>query len=645
MRKKIFLAVILMASITQTAFGEMQKTNRVILFVIDGLHWQAPEKLNLQNFNQLKTQGAYIQKACMILPYHPLTGDWAKIHNSSMPNPVMLTGSLFITPEHKLIQEMFPRESLTAHCTNSNAYISVGRNFNISFIDDTTDDKPIEFAIEAFKKYDIQYMRIHLQDTGTGGWQCSTQKEPVAWNKNIWAEGSPYIKNALKADELLGLFVKELKSMGKWDDTLLIVTADHGQAKTGWHPTLDEDSQYTPLLFVGPSIAKNKQIDYAEHIDIIPTICSIMNIQKPVKIGSGRVLKEISSNNQNDEKHTHFTQIINNQLISFEQLKSKMILSAQSDPYLENVVLVAERDFYSLDRFTDWHNAGSLENLIKQNKGILENMQTELSKSSAKNFVKTGSQTFTTFYDVNQPAFENSLIAFRCYAQGWGLDMFGKTEAGKKLTLKNFMKLQEPIVNDIHSLNDIGMDIFHIGQTAGLGRISIIYKNKEYIPAIEDTKWEMISNNGSFSIIIATAPIKINDQTLAVQRTFTIYDEDRLLDDKIQIIGSEKIIANIQIAIGLTMFAEKNTYLDEKTGSFISYGTGTENGVKEIGLALKFNPKNYIRLNKSEDSAYVILEPDKKNNIAEIHQKLTYYWNLDHTIKTKSQMIDYLDKI
>ncbi len=55
-------------------------------------------------------------------------------------------------------------------------------------------------------------------------------------------------------------------------------------------------------------------------------------------------------------------------------------------------------------------------------------------------------------------AFENEYMGFRIYADGWPLDFFGKTKAGHGLRLKNFFKLEEPIIEDYHTLSKWGIE-------------------------------------------------------------------------------------------------------------------------------------------------------------------------------------------
>jgi hypothetical protein len=652
MKARIFLLLCLLVLVAPFASAkEKDKPARAIIFIIDGMHWQAPEKIGIDNFNALRLQGTYIQKCCLLMPYHPLGGDWGKIHNSSLPNPVMLAGSLAITPGHKMIQEMFPGGQITAHSTNSGAYVTVGRGCEISHIRNTQDEKAIDFAIEAFKKYPIKYMRIHLQDTGTGGWNCSTQKDDVPWKHNIWGDGSPYVKNFLNADELLGRFVNELKKIGKWDNTLLIVTADHGQAVTGWHPTLEKDSWYVPLLFVGPGVAKGRQFTYAEQIDIIPTICDFMNLSKPVEKFSGKALNIIKEDTdpQTCPPDKKYTQKINNQLLRYAKLKSEMILAAGDDPYLENVVLISDRKFYHLDRFTEWTRAGStLQDLINANQRLLDNMSQELTASKASDAVSYGQGTFALPTEPGQIAFENPHIAFRAYSSDFALDVFGKTAKGRKLTLKNFYKLEEPAVQNYHSLSDIGMDILHVGKTPGLGGVGVVYKNKLLKPQakLAQNGWKIITYDPANCVVKIAAPIEINNKAITVQRTLKLDNSSRFLKDKVELFGDEKILKHSKIAVGVRTFQENKSEINKKQGYIATWGRDNESqnvcDVEWIALAVKFDPEIMVATVNRDGGIYAVLQPELKDGSAIVNTKLTAGWHADHTLNNLESLKEML---
>jgi hypothetical protein len=363
--------------------GVPQRPKRAVLLLIDGLHAQAPDRLNLANFKRLAAEGTWFRRAHLVLPYHPTTGDWAAIHNSSMPNPIMLAGTLFIRPKQRLLQDCFYPEQLTAQVANCTDYSSINRSNSFSMLADTTDAAALEHALDLLTRYDIRFMRIHLQQTGLAGWQCHRTTQDVPWRRNIWAEGSPYVAAARNADRLLGHFCERLEQMQKKDDTLLVLTADHGNAPTGGHPPMCEDGWITPLVFIGPGIARKRVLDYAEHIDIAPTICHLMHVEPPNQDGaSGRVLRQIlASERPSAEKPPERVRELNVLLSRYAVIQARLLLAARENPALETEANLAERKFFGLHRVTEWPQAGSLDHLIAVNREVLLSLEASLDEA------------------------------------------------------------------------------------------------------------------------------------------------------------------------------------------------------------------------------------------------------------------------
>ncbi|MBS1661278.1 MAG: hypothetical protein JST68_09535 [Bacteroidetes bacterium] len=105
---------------------------RVIVFLIDGLHWKAPERLSMPVFNSLIPEGTYIAQSTMILPHHPTVGEYGQLHSSSFPNPVLQAGTLFLGPNTKMLQEAFPSGDNSLFIANTKAYLSVSRGVTIN---------------------------------------------------------------------------------------------------------------------------------------------------------------------------------------------------------------------------------------------------------------------------------------------------------------------------------------------------------------------------------------------------------------------------------------------------------------------------------------------------------------------------------
>ena len=359
---------------------------RVILFTIDGLHWEAPQKLNMPVFNSLIQEGTYIQKSYMIIPHHPTVGEYSVYNSCSFPNPMLHEGTIFIDSQNKMVQESVSTKFQTAFVVNTSAYRSVARGFTTTIMDSyLSDSEVVDNAIELLKNQDVHFMRIHLQSPGSMGEAVALHSSDKSYNNNIWGKDSPYVSAIENADKYLGKFISFLKSSDKWSNTVLIVTSDHGQSNNGWHPMLDEDSWKTPIVFTGKEIAKNQVLPYFEHIDIAPTILWFLNIDNQTKNksgGEGSVIKKIKDGYKNSEYvHPQYIKTINEQIREYSILDAKLVIKASNDNYIANILASLENEnltpepFYHQDRILSWHKAGSIDNLIKANEVILSQMR------------------------------------------------------------------------------------------------------------------------------------------------------------------------------------------------------------------------------------------------------------------------------
>jgi acyl dehydratase len=375
----LFLLVMSCSFLTEAQNG----VKRVILFTIDGLHWDAPAKLKMPVFNQLIKEGTYIKQSYVIIPHHPKVGSYSTFNSCSFPNPVLHEGTIFLKPENKLIQEVFSPKEQTAFVVNSCAYKSIGKDFSTLIMDETlTDDQVLSYAIEILKDQHPVFMRIHLQTPGDKGYEVSQSLADKPYCRNIFYPQSPYVKAVEHADELLGQFVAYLKKTGLWERTVLIVSSDHGQSRIGWHPLFDEDSWRTPLVFIGQGIAKGRQLSYFEHTDLAPTIAELLGKEKPnTDGGSGKFVKAILENEEVSDYHpTENLKRINEQIKAYNFLRAQMVIASRKDSYFSNVVALLENEsyiepFYTQDRIVDWYKAGTTAHLIEINENVLKQMR------------------------------------------------------------------------------------------------------------------------------------------------------------------------------------------------------------------------------------------------------------------------------
>ncbi len=270
---------------------------RTILFVIDALAAGAPERIPLENIQRLKNRGCYYPAVRLPLPDHP-PPDENYPYTCSIPNPVMMTGTVFLRPNREMVQEIF-RGQKTAFITNCLAYDSISRGYSVYRAleqKDGWDDAPvIALAEEVIEKENPVFLRLHLQATGVAGLACADRENQAApWYRDLWHPRSPYVETVKKADRLLGELVGWLETTGRMKNTVIIVVGDHGQAAGGGHPPYAEESSVTPMLIFGRGIGKDRTFDYAELIDIAPTIARLHGLPAP-KDSIGRILEEVGS--------------------------------------------------------------------------------------------------------------------------------------------------------------------------------------------------------------------------------------------------------------------------------------------------------------------------------------------------------------
>src|ERR1041385_4010065 len=75
------------------------RAEHAIILLIDGLSFKAPDRLGMKNLKALAASGTYYEKSYNIVPAHPKSGEWAQYHTSSIPNPVILAGTLLLRPD------------------------------------------------------------------------------------------------------------------------------------------------------------------------------------------------------------------------------------------------------------------------------------------------------------------------------------------------------------------------------------------------------------------------------------------------------------------------------------------------------------------------------------------------------------------
>jgi arylsulfatase A-like enzyme len=154
----------------------------------------------------------------------------------------------------------------------------------VDFFDPHEPWDPPEYLV---RRYDPDY-------TGTPMLHCNygpSSDYTPAELKNLWAH---YAAESELVDRYIGRILQKMDDLQLWDDTIVVVTSDHGTSlgehqrtgKSNIHPT---DPRYWPIypeigrapfIVAGGDVPRGKSLDLiAQPIDILPTLADLAGIQ------------------------------------------------------------------------------------------------------------------------------------------------------------------------------------------------------------------------------------------------------------------------------------------------------------------------------------------------------------------------------
>lgn len=340
--------------------------------------------MELPYLDAMVSDGAVVEKMYLPPAAHPHTGVYARLHTCSIPNPIMMAGTVFINEQTGYLAESFFPERITAFSVNSLAYQSINRHYHFSYQKNGPDSDAVTWALQFMEEGKPAFSRVHLQNPGGAGSQSLWTNEDVSWRRNIWDAESPYRDAVARADSLVGLFLNGLENLGLLEKTVVIVLGDHGQNDSGWHPLQFVDSSITTAVLYGAGIKKGAVIPYAEIIDIVPTICTLMDA-KPPETSQGRIIVEVLNGHEGTVSPRKT--LIRDMLEQFVEYRQKiaearhLLESIQTGEEAALFTLLnrsVERNFYDIHSFTEWSRFNTLDELLENNREVMKTLDSLL---------------------------------------------------------------------------------------------------------------------------------------------------------------------------------------------------------------------------------------------------------------------------
>ena len=188
---------------------------------------------------------------------------------------------------------------------------------------------------------------------------------------------------------------------------------------------------------------------------------------------------------------------------------------------------------------------------------------------------------------------ESNIGAYRTYSGHF--DFFGKKtyHHGKRKDFYIF-PVSQSTTGDYHHEQICGIDALHVGDTAGIGGLTLYVKDKAYPVYGKDrarfTKRQIVAGP-----VRAVVEVKANDiipdkPDLAVKLTCIIYDQHQESEIRAEIINGT---SDMTLAPGLVKLLYENSYISNEEGIIATWGHQEDKLlIGDIGIGLIVNPDN-----------------------------------------------------
>jgi hypothetical protein len=245
-------------------------------------------------------------------------------------------------------------------------------------------------------------------------------------------------------------------------------------------------------------------------------------------------------------------------------------------------------------------------------------------------------------------SFENNLMAFRievgpdAKTAGLAIDVFGKTQRGRGVNLQQIYATP-----DYHSMSDWGMDILKVGEGPGLGGIYLVRGNESGRTMAEETEFEILERGPVQTVVRATAPVQMSDRTFTLVRTMTLTADDRSIDDVVEVRGEASEVKDVMVAVGLRDLPDEQRVERPESGYAFVHGTGTEGGVKIVGLGAAFDSRQFIAMHDLPEGMgrVYLLKPEPFSEGVRSRHRLAAFWEHDSQITTPQQFEQELHRL
>lgn len=281
--KKILMGVILSLAVCLTSQAQSKKIRHVVLIGCDGFGAYALPEAKMPNLKALMRNGSWTDKARCVLPSSSAV-NWASLLMGAGPTEHGYTEWDSKVPEIPSATQtaygMFPTifsvirdQKKDAKTAVVYSWGGIGSLFekqavNIVVNGNDKDDFCADTTAAIIKKEKPYFTFVHFD-------------EPDHTGHAIGHRTTEYYKQLESVDERIGKIIQAVKDAGIADETIILVTADHGGKGKG-HGGKSLDEVQIPWIIAGPGVRKNHELkDVVITYDTAATLAWLMGLQQP----------------------------------------------------------------------------------------------------------------------------------------------------------------------------------------------------------------------------------------------------------------------------------------------------------------------------------------------------------------------------
>lgn len=294
---KLFFVVAFVLLFADAGFAAKWRAKHVVLIGLDGWGAYSVEKADIPNLKKLMQEGAYTLEKRSVLPSSSAV-NWASMFMGAGPELHGYTEWGSQKPE-------LPSRELNQHgifptvfqlMRDANPQAEIGALYEWGGIPYLVDTLALSYKYQApdYNKYPTALCEAavsYIKDKQPN-LVAVIFDNPDHVGHQAGHDTPAYYEKLQELDGYIGRIIQAVQEAGIWDETIFVVTSDHGGIKKG-HGGKTMNEMQTPFIISGKNVKQNHNFpESMMQFDVASTIAYIFNLKQP-QVWIGRPMVQV----------------------------------------------------------------------------------------------------------------------------------------------------------------------------------------------------------------------------------------------------------------------------------------------------------------------------------------------------------------